>query len=79
VIKDYIINFNLLRTGEIEVEERILANFSKSRHGIFRKISYKYENARGFEYKLRFSDFKIEDKKGNPREFERHKGEKYYS
>lgn len=51
--------------SSIEVKETIVYNFgSLERHGIYREIPYKY-NARGGNFKLRFSDISVKDEKGN--------------
>ncbi len=62
-------NFNseikINKDSSIDVKEIIVYNFgSLQKHGIYRDIPYKY-NARGGNFKLRFSNIKVTDEKGN--------------
>lgn len=70
VIEDYEAVIGLKEDGRLKVEEDIQVNFSEPRHGIFRKIPYKYKNDGGFVYNLKLSEFSVLDDRGKSRPFE---------
>lgn len=48
-IKKYNVDITIKKDAVIEIKEEILVNFTEQRHGIFRKIPYKYEIKRAGE------------------------------
>ncbi|MGA1847193.1 DUF2207 domain-containing protein [Deferribacter abyssi] len=71
-IKDYVVNMFINKNSIIDVEEKILVHFNTPRHGIFRKIPYKYtvknidKNLErpfiyGKTYKIKIYDIKVEN------------------
>ncbi|KAA0257342.1 DUF2207 domain-containing protein [Deferribacter autotrophicus] len=71
-IKDYVVNIFINKNSVIDVEEKILVHFNSPRHGIFRKIPYKYhvENKDddlnrpfiyGSTYKIKIYDVEVDN------------------
>ena len=46
-IGDYDSNIVLTTGGELQISEQIQVNFSEPRHGIYRKIPYRYDGSQG--------------------------------
>ena len=61
------VDLEVLPNSDILVEERIVVNFTESRHGIYREIPIRYTDPNGYQYGYDFHLLGIEDAQGNSR------------
>src|SRR6476469_5349383 len=70
-VANYVSEITVNQDSSLNVVETISYDFGiNQRHGIFRNIPYKYK-ARGGNFKLRLSDFKVTDEAGQAINFEK--------
>jgi hypothetical protein len=43
-IENYVVNIDVQKDGELQIDETISVDFSEERHGIYRTIPYLYDN-----------------------------------